>query len=75
MDTNLSTAIIYEILQKLSLGKKTCCASYKVLVEKSGYCKNTVLKAVNELVLRGKVIKRKTCNNVKGNLPNMYELV
>jgi hypothetical protein len=75
MDTNLSTAIIYETLQKLSLGKKTCCASYKILVEKSGYCKNTVLKAVNELVLRGKVIKRKACNKVKGNLPNVYELV
>ncbi len=77
MKTNLSTRnlIVYQTLQHLSENQKTCCASYKELVEKSGYSKNTIHKALDELVLHGMIIKHKVCHELNGNLPNVYEFV
>ncbi len=77
METNLPmrNIVVYQTLQQLSENQKMCCASYKELVAKSGYSKNTVHKAVEELVLHGMIIRHKVCHDLKGNLPNVYEFM
>lgn len=63
METNttlsLAAMTVYETLQKLSDDNKSCRASYNLLIEKSGYGKTTVHKALNELDWKQWIIKKK----------------
>jgi hypothetical protein len=49
--------IILSTLSQLADNEKVCYASYREIVQRSGYCKTVVLQSIRELTLMGKIVK------------------
>ena len=73
---SIAAVTIYQTLTELSCGNsEPYCVGYRQLVERSGYCRTTVIHAVKELTWRGWVKKHTTFDETEKKLRNVYELL
>ncbi|OQW96049.1 MAG: hypothetical protein BWK79_00270 [Beggiatoa sp. IS2] len=67
---NDRTTVVMATLRKLADKQGICCASYQEIVKHSGYGRSTVIQAVSELTIAGRIVKNSNTELRK----NRYEI-
>ncbi|MDM8567881.1 hypothetical protein QUF74_19815 [Candidatus Halobeggiatoa sp. HSG11] len=71
---SVSVKTVFETLLKNSI-KNTCTISYADLEDKSGYCKSSVVSAIQQLTLIGIIEKISSPVPNPNNIPNTYVIL